>query len=178
MQLRNIAIPYLIKLNQQVNESVVLASGDGRGDILTQTFYDSSHPNQSLKVIPDEGISMNLHSNAPGKVLLADFSDEELQGYFNSNKIERCTPNTITDISAMKRHLITIRQEGFAFDDEEESPGVRGIAAELRDDEGKIVGALGVVVPSIRLNRAKMRKLAPIVKSYAMQISKDLGFQN
>jgi DNA-binding IclR family transcriptional regulator len=42
---------------------------------------------------------------------------------------------------------VKIKQEGVAFDDEEFYIGVRGIAAGVKDNDGNLVGSLGVVAP-------------------------------
>lgn len=178
IQFRNIAIPHLIKLSKQINESVVLSLINGKNNVLTETFYDSVHPNHTLKAIPDESADVMLYSTALGKIVLASYSDEELQRYFNTHLIERRTSKTIINIDEMRNHLITVRQEGVAFDDEEDSLGVRGVAVGLRDNKGELIGTVCVVVPSVRLTRTKMRKLSPVIKSCAMQISSELGFKN
>ena len=177
LQLRSIAVPYLSKLSQQVHESTIIAYGNGSEEVFTETFHDTSQPNSVLKIVPAEGTGMPLHSTATGKILLAYMSDEELEEYFNNKHLRRYTPNTITNINDMKNHLMIVRQEGIALDDEEFSLGVRGVAAGLRDSEGKIVGSFGVVAPSVRLTRAGMRELAPDVKSCAVEISRELGFR-
>jgi IclR family KDG regulon transcriptional repressor len=177
LRLRSIAIPYLTKLSQQAHESAIIAYGNGDEEVFTETFHDTSQPNSVLKVVPVEGAGMPLHSTSLGKVLLANMSDEELEKYFNIKPLERFTPNTIMNISDMKNHLMIVRQEGIAFDDEEYSRGVRSVGAGLRDSEGKIVGSIAVVAPSVRLTRARMRELAPDVKSCAMEISIELGFR-
>ena len=177
LQLRSTAIPYLTKLSQQTHESVIIAYGNGSEEIFTETFHDTSRPNNVLTIVPLEGTGMPLHSTATGKILLADMSDEELEEYFKNKHLRHYTPNTIMNINDMRNHLIIVRQEGVAFDDEEFSPGVRGVAAGIRDSEGKIVGSFAVLAPSVRLSRAGMRELVPDVKSYADEISRELGFR-
>ena len=178
LRLRSIAVPYLIKLSQHLNESVMIAVWDKKDGVLTETFHETAYSNSPLRVIPDEGIAMPLHNSCLGKIILADFSEEELQSYFNSKRLERHTPNTITNINEMRNHLKSVRKKGIAFDDEEYSLGVRGVAAGLRDNEGKISGSIGVIAPSVRLTRAKMRELLPDVKGCAMEISRELGFKD
>jgi DNA-binding IclR family transcriptional regulator len=177
LQLRSIAIPYLTKLSKQVHESIMIAYGDGKEEVFTETFHDTSRPDNVLRIVPEEGTGMPLHSTSLGKVLLANMPDEELEKYFNSKPRKYFTPNTITNINDMKNHLMSAKQEGIAFDDEEFSIGVRGVGAGLRDSEGKIVGAIAVVAPAVRLTRARMRELASDVKSCAMEISRELGFR-
>ena len=177
LRVRNIAITYLTKLSQQVHESALIAYGNGNEEVFTETFHDTSQPNSVLRVVPVEGTGMPLHSTSVGKVLLANMSDEELEKYLNNKHLRHFTPNTIVNIKDMKKHLKTVRQKGIAFDDEEFSLGVRGVATGLRDSEGKIVGAIAVVAPSVRLTRARMQELASDVTSCAVDISTELGFR-
>jgi IclR family transcriptional regulator, KDG regulon repressor len=177
LQLRNVAIPYLTKLSQQTHESVIIAYGNGREEVFTETFQDTSQPNNVLRIVPLEGTGMPLHSTATGKILLAYMTDEELEEYFKNKHLRQFTPNTIININDMRNHLMIVRQEGMAFDDEEFSLGVRGVAAGIRDNEGKIVGSFAVVAPLVRLTRVGMRELVPSIKSYAEEISGELGFR-
>jgi IclR family KDG regulon transcriptional repressor len=179
LQLRSIVIPYLTKLSQQTHESVIIAYGNGSEEVFTETFQDTSQSNSEsmLRIVPMEGTRMPLHSPSTGKILLAYMSDEELERYFSNKPLKRYTPNTIMNINDMRNHLIIVKQEGVAFDDEEFALGIRGVAAGLRDSNDKIVGSIAVVAPSVRLTRAKMRELAPDVKSCAEEISGELGFR-
>jgi DNA-binding IclR family transcriptional regulator len=123
-----IANPHLIKLREQVNESVQMAVWDGMKVFLPQAFL-APHP---LKVVPIEGTRLAMHATSLGKALIANWPEENLPKYF-SNKLERYTPNTITNFDDLKKHLAVIRTEGVAYDDEECYVGVRGVAAALRN---------------------------------------------
>ncbi len=103
-------------------------------------------------------------------------TDEELEAFFINHKSEIVASNNVSDIKELKDQLTTIREKGVAFDDEEQNPGIRGISSGIRDSEGHQIGAITVAAPSVRLTRAKMRNMAPIVKSTAQAISKELGF--
>jgi IclR family KDG regulon transcriptional repressor len=175
IQLRKVAGNYLTKLANSVHESVMIAYGNGRGTVFTETFRDSQM-SQILKVVPEEGISMPLHATGLGKILLANLSDQEIVAYFQNKGMKRYTPNTIVDLDKMKNHLITVRQEGIASDDEEFTVGVRGVGTGIRDNEGDIVASIAVVAPSVRLSRSRMRELIPEIRNCALEISKELGF--
>jgi DNA-binding IclR family transcriptional regulator len=178
LQLRSIVFPYVEKLSQQLNESVIVAYGTRPDSLFIETFHELSRPINTLRVLPeDEGFDMPLYCTCLGKLYLADKSDEELQKYLNEKPRPRHTPNTITEIDNMRNHLIPVRQEGVSFDDEEHTLGVRGIAAALIDGEGKLAGGISILAPSVRLTRARMRKLAPDIKACAIGISRELGFK-
>ena len=172
MKTRDIAVPYLVKLSQCVNESIILALWTkGRAGV-TETFQTK----YTLKVIPDEGSRLSLNTTSCGKVILANLSTKEFNEIYKERKLERFTPNSITDFQDLKRHLAIIRREGVAFDDEENTPGVRSIAAAIMNFEGNVVGAVGVIGPSVRLTRARMIELVTPVRDCAEEISRGLGW--
>jgi IclR family KDG regulon transcriptional repressor len=167
-----IATPHLNELRQQVNETVSLAIWDGRNTSICQSFI-SGH---NLKVIPHEGERIAMHAMSIGKAILAELPEEELQKYF-SNNLERYTQNTITDFNDLKKHLIIIRHECVAFDDEECVLGVRGVGAAVKSKEETILGAIGIIGPSVRLTREKIKEYAPVIKNCALEISRELGYK-
>jgi IclR family transcriptional regulator, KDG regulon repressor len=174
IKVRDVAIPFLMKLTQDLNESVIMAIWDGGTAFITETFQ-AKNP---LKVVPDEGASLALHSTSLGKSILANISPREFEIIGRNHTFERFTPNTITDLQDLKNHLIIVKREGIAFDDEENILGVRGVAAGLRNFDGSVVGAVGVIGPSVRLTRARMRECVEPVKTCAMEISKSMGYSN
>jgi DNA-binding IclR family transcriptional regulator len=178
LKLREIAMPYLFELNRLVKESVIIAVWDRRGPLVTETIHEANYTDSPLKIVPDEGISIPLYCTCSGKIILAAMTEEEFHKYINEIKIERRTPNTITNIQKIKEQLVTVAREGVAFDDEEYAIGVRGIASGIRDNEGKIVGSLGVVAPSVRMSLNGMMDLVPTIKKYANEISRRIGYQD
>lgn len=168
-----VAEPYLNEVGRVIDETVSLALWDGRNAVIYQSIYPS-HP---LKVTSYEGRMAGLHFNSLGKAILAEMPEDELTTHFSGN-LKKYTQNTITDINDLKKHLIIVRQEGVAIDDEEGFQGVRGIAATLKNSDGVVVGALNILGPSIRLTREKIRECIPVVKEYALKISKALGYRS
>jgi len=166
------AAPHLFKLSQQVNETVAMAVWDGESAFICQNY----HPNHPLKVISAEGKIFGLHFTSLGKAILAELGDTELKRALNG-KLDSATPNTITDIDDLKRHLLIVRQQGVAIDDEEYCLGVRGIAASLKDENGAVIGAISILGPSVRLTREKIRVYVDSIKVCACRITRDMGFQ-
>ena len=166
-----VAAPHLMQLKEQINESVTMAVWDGRNTALCQSFL-ADHP---LKVVPDEGSRLVLHATSVGKAAIAKLSDDELNMYLGNN-LKRYTTNTITDINDLKKHLLAVREEGVAFDDEEYALGIRGVGAPLKNGEGEVVGAVSVLGPSVRLTHARLREYVPIIKNCALEISRELGY--
>jgi IclR family transcriptional regulator, KDG regulon repressor len=166
-----VASPHLIKLREKLNESVTMAIWDGTNTSLCQSFL-ADHP---LKVVPDEGTRLVLHATSVGKAIIAELPDEELPRYLGG-RLARFTPNTITNLNDLKKHLIIVREEGVAFDDEEYNVGIRGVGVAVKNGEGNIVASISILGPSVRLTRARLRECAPVVQSCALDISRELGY--
>jgi IclR family KDG regulon transcriptional repressor len=173
MKIRDIAIPHLMKLTQTVNESAILAIWTGGRVAITETF----HANHTLRVVPDEGTQISLHGSSLGKIILANLTEKELNGFFIGQNLRRYTSKTITNLETLKKQLSLIRQKGIAIDDEESFDNIRSIAAEIRGTENKIVGSVGIIGPSIRLTLDKVRECVAPLKRCSLEISRELGYK-
>ena len=82
------------------------------------------------------------------------------------------TPNTITDETRLERELEKIRGQGYALDDEEAFPGIRCIAAPIRDPRGKVIAAISATVPAQRLPAERSPELVELIVEAAFRISR------
>jgi IclR family transcriptional regulator, pca regulon regulatory protein len=100
------------------------------------------------------GIDLNLHvgSRLPayctsmGKALLAFQSPERLKDLIERSDLARRGPNTLTAREALLTALAQVRHSGIAVNDEELAPGLRSIAAPIRDGRGTVVAAANIAV--------------------------------
>ena len=172
MKIRDISAPYLNELSEALNESVILGIWDGRKAVITEAF----HTNQRIRVIPDEGSSIELHCSAIGKIILANMKEKDFNEYYYGKSLNIHTERTINSIEALKKHLVTVKKEGFAVDDEEYIPNARSIAAGIKNSEGVVIGAIGLIGPSIRFTYHKIQEYKLPLQSCAMKISRDMGY--
>jgi IclR family KDG regulon transcriptional repressor len=170
-QIVDTAAPHLFKLSQQVDETVALALWDGESAVICQNI----HPNHPLKVISNEGKIMGLHYTSLGKAIIAQLTDVELKRIF-AGGLSKSTPNSITDFNDLKKHLLIVKQQGVAIDDEEYALGVRGVGAAFKDENGFVLGSITVLGPSVRLSRERLRECVTSVKDCANKISAELGY--
>jgi DNA-binding IclR family transcriptional regulator len=125
-------------------------------------------------------MSQGLGSRAPahctsvGKALLAFQPPEVLQQVID-NGLKQFTEHTITDPEALRAELATIRQKGYAIDDEEFEVGLRCIAAPIRDHSGHVTAAISVAAPVQRMSKKNVQVTVPSVLSAAESISRRLG---
>ena len=99
-----------------------------------------------------------------GRVLLGGLAEDELQAFLGQAALERRTPKTLTDRRALAAAIGEARTKGFAIVDGELEPGLRSIAAPIRDRAGGIVAALNVSTQSARFSVAEMeREILPVL---------------
>ncbi|HTY21204.1 MAG TPA: IclR family transcriptional regulator, partial [Geobacteraceae bacterium] len=128
-------------------------------------------------VVPRVGTQLPAYCTAAGKVQIASMSDEELAKYLPAKELKRFTPNTIIDRETLKKQLKQIAEQEYAIDNEELDLGVRCIGAPIRDYTRRIVGAISISGPSMRLTDERIEnELIPLVKKAADEISTKLGY--
>ncbi len=74
-----------------------------------------------------------------------------------------------------KKELETIREKGYAIDDEENEMGVRCVGAPIFNINGEIISALSVSGPKLRVTDDKIDFISKEVIKYANMISEELG---
>jgi DNA-binding IclR family transcriptional regulator len=155
---RERARPLLEHLHRITSETVTLAV---RAD--DQVLYlDKIAAEQPLRVERPIGTLSPLHCTALGKVFLAWHAapmPATLTAY---------TPNTPVTRAALQAQLDRFAAQGYAVDDEELAPGIRCVAAPLRDPaSGALVAALGVSGPTARIASPQLETLGRLVKDVA-----------
>jgi len=96
------------------------------------------------------GFSGFAHARAAGKLLLALADPSVVDAYFETHRMEKRTPRTITDRDRLMQELERIRERGYSIDNEEFDEGLRCLAVPISGLglTGRYV--LGISVPSNR----------------------------
>jgi DNA-binding IclR family transcriptional regulator len=128
--------------------------------------------------IRTDSTTFDLYCTGVGKVFLAYMPEKELHTYLNGLSIRPRTEHTVKNVQELKRHIDKVRREGVAFDDEEYELGVRMVAAPVRDWDGNVIAAVGLLGPSVRITRKKLDEYAPAVKDCVDKISREMGFSH
>ena len=118
-----------------------------------------------------EKLNYYAYCTGLGKLLLAYLKEDELNYYFERIKLKRYTSNTITRQEKLKQELILIRQQGYAFDNEEYILGVCCLAAAVRNYTNQVCAALSMAIPSVRLKNNEISFIARDVINTANSIS-------
>lgn len=173
MDLRQAARPSLERLSHTTGETATLAVLD-RGEAL---YLDKAESPQNLQIFTRIGRRAPLHCTAVGKVLLAHMAAEESEGILTESGLPAITGNTITSRPILLRELAKVRADGFAVDREECEEGACCLAAPIRDATGKVVAALGLSGPAVRLVTRRQEELVPLLLTESREVSRVLGFR-
>jgi IclR family acetate operon transcriptional repressor len=125
---------------------------------------------------PSVGTRWPAHATATGKVLLAELLEDELQALLGET-LSALTPRTITDPIALRRELGRIRERGYATNNEELEPGYTAVAVPIRAQGGRVVAALCIGGPRLRLGAERLVEVARLLPAPAARISERLGFR-
>ncbi|GIE97101.1 IclR family transcriptional regulator [Paractinoplanes rishiriensis] len=164
--LRQAASPFLHDLYGATLATVHLAVRDG-----TEALYiDRLSGHISVPVISEIGSRLPMHATGVGKVLLA-YAPENVRTEVLSH-LTRVTAYTITQPARLLDQLRRVRIDGYATTGEEMSLGACSVAVPVRGPGGEVVAALGIVVPDLRRERAR---LVSALQVAAQGINRTLG---
>jgi DNA-binding IclR family transcriptional regulator len=121
------------------------------------------------------GRRLDVHSTSVGKILISRLEDEALNSIFERRGLNKRTSQTLATLPRLLRDLDKVRELGYAVDDEENSPGVRCVAAPVFNSDGGIEAAIGVSGTTYQFERSGIPKMAELVKAAARKISHQLG---
>jgi len=177
LDLRKEAEPFLRDLAERTKETVHMVFLD-RDEIVYIDKLELDHNPSGLRMASRVGLRNPAHSCAVGKVLLSHLSEEELNRIIRQKGLPRRTENTIVDPVQLKEHLKSVRNQGYAIDDEENERGIRCVAAPICNETGKVVAAISISVPAFRITKKMIQEsLKKEVMETAFKISQRLGFR-
>ena len=152
VDLKDMARPMMEELMHKTRESVFLGVKNGEH----VTILDIVESMQDLKITSPIGSTIPLLAGAIGKVFLSVMEEEQTLDYIRTRSLSRYTKKTITDKEQYIDEIRTVKQTGYAIDDEEYIPGVRAVASPIKSN-GHLMAAIWVVgfTPSMDANKMK-----------------------
>lgn len=148
--LRQAASPFLHDLYGATLATVHLAVRDG----LEVLYIDRLSGHVSVPVVSKIGSRLPMHATGVGKVLLAYAPEEVVSQVLG--RLTRVTAYTITQPARLLEQVRRVRADGYATTGEEMSLGACSVAVPVRGSGGEVVAALGLVVPDLRRERARL----------------------
>ena len=166
-----IARPSMRRLMEDLGESVNLAVLDGGQAI----YLSQVECRQMIRAHALPGGRAPLHGSGVGKALLAALAPERAAALVGDLAMPALTPNTVTKRDALLAALEIVREAGYAVDDEEQSLGMRCVAAAIHDENAEPVAAVSITGPSARVGADRIDAIGARVRAAALEITDAFG---
>lgn len=166
-----LAQPYMEKLSKMYGETINLARLTGH-QIIYVSILESKH---SFRISDSIGDQASVHSTAIAKALSAFLPEPALNTILSHAVYTPFTRKTITDEASLRRHLLQVKQQGYAIDDEEGHDGVLCVGAPVFNKDHTAFAAMSISMPKVRAKKKPLDGMIRELPKVAMQLSLDLG---
>jgi DNA-binding IclR family transcriptional regulator len=102
--------------------------------------------------------------------------DDAIDRLIEARGLKAHTRSTITDRRRLRQEIEAIRRHGIAFDNEELNPGVKCVAAPIKNSSGSVVAAISLSGPTQRFTPSAIRRFEKDIKAASLEISRAIGF--
>ena len=172
MGLWDVARPHLERLVARTRESSSIAQLDG-GDIV---YVARVAVPKIIALAVSIGTRFPAPATSLGKVLLAGLPPAELDRALAEPGRSGVRARWEPDRDELDAALREVRATGWALTDEQLAPGIRSIAAPLRDGDGRVVAAVNVTVHAAETSLSTLTdEYLPLLLHSAAAISADLA---
>jgi IclR family transcriptional regulator, pca regulon regulatory protein len=166
------ARPYMQALVARTNESTSVAQLDGSDIVYVARVAVPKIVALSVTI----GTRFPALQTSLGKVLLAAMSDDEVDAVLAEPSRSGIRPVWNPSRAERTAALREVRARGWALADEELAPGIRSVAAPLRDGDGAVIAALNVNASAGETSVEKLTtEHLPALLAAASQISDDFA---
>lgn len=165
--LPQIAAPVMTELAAAVNETVLLTRRVGDVVVCLERIEP---PNHRIRISYERGSTFPLNAGASALILLAWEPEVEVRALLEAAPLRRFTPSTLADPDAVLARLKQIRLDGYAVTKSEFDADVLGVAAPIRGDDRRVVGALSVVALASRVSKKQQKDMTDQVGTAARTI--------
>jgi len=107
---------------------------------------------QALQVCGEVGLRTPLYSSAPGKAILAWWSDKRRSEWFRGRTLKSFTATTLADRGRLEDELVASRARGYTVDRAEGLEGIHCVAAPILDLHGTPLAAVTIMAPVSRMS--------------------------
>ncbi len=171
---RRKARPILENLMAESGETAVVAVLRGNKIII----MDTVETDKTVRAVSHIGSLMPAHCTAVGKVQLAYLQTAEIERLYAEQALPGLTDKSITSRDALIAALAKIAEKGYALENEEAEPDVRGIAVPVKDFSKNVIAAIGITAPVSRLTDERLTRggITTMIQEAGMALSAKLGF--
>jgi len=172
ISLLDICRPYLLDLRDNTGESSFLAILRGVNIIIID--WEPSYFDAQMNITV--GKSVPAYCSGAGKAILSSLPHEELEALLSTVTLKQYTPNTITDMSVLKKVINETRAEGFGVSWGEYDPEIVVVGSPIFDIHNRVIAscAIGALKSRVK-NQNQIKKYGEMINSVCSDISRKLG---
>ena len=170
--LPHVARPIIEEVSSAVDEScsVSVLAGD---EII---YVARSTLKRSASVHRDVGVNLPAYCTSMGRVLLANLSANQLDGYFSRVTLKKFNAKTLIDENELRKILAHVREQDFALIDGELEPNLVAVAVPVRNREGSVVAAAHISSTPERGSTDRLKQeLLPVLRDAVTRIRHGLA---
>ncbi|WP_045521985.1 IclR family transcriptional regulator [Neobacillus niacini] len=173
IDLRAEANPFLQQLEKETNEVIHLVVYD-HGEVV---YIEKLEGNETLRMHSKVGKRASMHCTSVGKAILAYLPTNDVLDILERKGMAIQTDKTIRKKEDFIKELAKVKQKGYALDLEENEYGITCIAVPIFDHLGKVVAAVSVSGPTLRMTEEALTHLQTLMLYIGKQISARLGYE-
>lgn len=134
-------------------------------------YLDRVETHEPLRFSLRPGSRVPVHCSASGKMILSQMSPAQRRKLLAHAPLQKCTPNTVTDLELLEEEFKRSRRDGFAIDDEEFLPGLLCVAVLVPNQTGRSNLCVAAQAPVMRVTPDKAVQLLPALQLAAAAIA-------
>ncbi|MFD9460970.1 IclR family transcriptional regulator [Streptomyces sp. NPDC060027] len=169
LDVREIAHPHLVRLNEQCGHTVHLAVHE-ENEVLYIDKVESRYP---VRMYSRIGKPVAITVAAVAKLLLADLPEAERRALADKLDYPMYTARSTPSAPAFLKELATVREQGWATDLGGHEESINCVAAPVRGADGRVCAAMSVSAPNVVVTADELLTLLPLVRRTADAISRD-----
>lgn len=173
LDIRNIALPVMHRLQQEADEAVNLVINNGNEAIYVEKI-DTSH---QVKVYTGIGRRAPLYGGACPRILLAFMPLDERERYIEETELISYAAGTILDKEDLRRELDKVFRVGYSVSHSELQDFTSAVAAPIFNRHGKVIASLSLAGLTERFKGDRLQYLIELVTAAAHEISSRLGWR-
>ncbi|MFP7732266.1 IclR family transcriptional regulator [Priestia aryabhattai] len=171
LDIRQLAKKYLIDLSEKTGQTTHLVILDGKEG----TYIDKVEGPMAVILYSRIGKRIPLHCSAVGKALIAFKEKDEIETILAGYTYTQQTEFTITNKIQFLGELEKVKSQGYAVDNQENEPGVRCIAAPIRNHENKVIAAISLSTLIAGVDDIELGIFIQQLKQAASELSEQMG---
>ncbi|MDF2521639.1 MAG: IclR family transcriptional regulator [Clostridia bacterium] len=173
LEIRKIALPYMEKLRDKINECVQLIIRDEKEAI----YIEKLECSQYIRLYTRTGRRAPLHGGACPRAILTFLSDSEINRILEAGPLTKITDSTIVDKEELLKLINEDRKRGYTVSFGELEPKTVAIGVPIFDYTGNVAASISIAGPEDRFTKNDIPRLAEEIMQTAKEISEALGYK-